>query len=328
MERIAGRISAGSASPRDVRALAAGLEKVPALKDLLADAEAALLRELVTGMEPLREVRERIESCIVPEPPNRLGDGHVIAEGVDPELDDLRLLRKDSRQWIANLEMKERQSTGISSLKIGYNKVFGYYIEISNAHASRVPEGYMRRQTLTNAERFITPELKEYEARILGAQDAIARMEARIFSGLLEFLVPWIVALKKTVSTVACLDVLHSHATLALDRGYGRPEVQDGRSVIIRGGRHPVVEQVLKEGEFVPNDCTFEGERDTIHVITGPNMAGKSTYMRQIASWQSLHRQGPLFRPGRSSWGSWTGSSPGSGHWTTSRRGRAPSWWR
>jgi DNA mismatch repair protein MutS len=283
LERIVGRISAGSASPRDVRSLANGLEKIPSLRALIGSARSGLLQDIFQGMKPLGEVIERIDASIVPDPPARLGDGGVIAAGLDAELDELRLLRTNSRQWIANLEAKERASTGINTLKVGYNKVFGYYIEISHAHASKAPESFMRKQTLTNAERFITPELKEYEAKILGAQDAIARIEARIFAGLLEFLVGWIPDLKTTIGSVARLDVLGSLALLAGERSYRRPEVVPGRLVSIQGGRHPVVEQVLRPGEFVPNDCFFDGERDTIHIITGPNMAGKSTYMRQIA---------------------------------------------
>ena len=283
MERVLGRISTGGASPRDVRSLAVGLEQVPAVKGVLEHARSRLLADVSRKMNPLHEVTERINATVVPDPPNRLGDGGVIASGVDSELDELRLIRRDSRRWMADLEAKLREQTGINSLKVGYNKVFGYYIEISKAHAHKAPEHFMRRQTLMNAERFITPELKEYEAKILGAQDAISRIEARIFSELLDYLVEWTAELKKTIAAVACIDTLSSLAWLALDRGYRRPVVSPGRSVQIRSGRHPVVEQVLKSGEFVPNDCSFDGEKDTIHVITGPNMAGKSTYMRQIA---------------------------------------------
>ncbi len=283
MERIVGRISAGSASPRDVRSLACGLEKVPAIRAIIQEARPELLKSLLHRMKPLGEVVDRITATIVADPPNKIGDGGVIAEGVDAELDELKLLRRDSRQWIADLESREREATGINTLKIGYNRVFGYYIEISNVHARKAPQQYMRKQTLANAERFITPELKEYESKILGAQDAISRIETRIFAGLLEFLVGWIPEMKETITAIASTDVLGSLARLSMDRGYRRPLVRQGREVTVRSGRHPVVEQVLKAGEFVPNDCLFDGEKDTIHVITGPNMAGKSTYMRQIA---------------------------------------------
>lgn len=283
MERIVGRISTGGASPRDVRSLAGGLEQVPAIRGILENAGSKLLAMVFLKMNPLSRVVERIDATLVPDPPNKLGDGGVIASGVDGELDELRDLRRDSRQWVANLEARQREETGINSLKVGYNKVFGYYIEISKAHAHKAPEHFIRRQTLVNAERFITPELKEYEAKILGAQDAIARIETRIFSELLDYLIQWMAELQKTIAAIACIDTVSSLAWLALDRRYRRPVVSSGRSVLIGSGRHPVVEQVLKAGEFVPNDCSFDNEKDTIHVITGPNMAGKSTYMRQIA---------------------------------------------
>lgn len=283
MERIVGRISTGGASPRDVRALSAGLGRVPAMRDILKRSQSELFRSIFDQMDPLKDVAKRVDATLTEDPPSRLGDGGAIAPGVDAELDELKELRRDSRQWIASLEARERQHSGINSLKIGYNKVFGYYIEISKAHAHKAPEHYMRRQTLVNAERFITPELKEYEAKVLGAQDAIARIEARIFSELLDFLLGWTADLKATIASIACADTVSSLAWLALDRGYRRPSMSPGRTVQIRAGRHPVVEQVLKAGEFVPNDCAFDGEKDTIHMITGPNMAGKSTYMRQVA---------------------------------------------
>jgi len=283
MERIIGRISAENASPRDLVALAEGLDRVPRLKDLLAGFEAGLLREVNEGLNPLGEVKDRIASTIVPDPPNRLLDGNVIAPGVDAGLDELRSLRRDSRQWIAALEAQERKNTGISTLKIGYNKVFGYYIEISKAQAQKAPPEYMRRQTLVNAERFITPELKEYESKLLGAQDAIAEIEQKIFSALKAFLLPFIPGLQKTVRAVSILDVLVCLATVARENDYVRPEIHGDRRIEIRAGRHPVIEKVLKPDEFVPNDCSFEPERDTTHIITGPNMAGKSTYMRQVS---------------------------------------------
>ncbi|MEN6447778.1 MAG: DNA mismatch repair protein MutS [Syntrophaceae bacterium] len=283
MERIIGRVSAGSATPRDIVALAGGLAQVPGLKDLLTGSRVAVLGELREALDPLQEVGEKILATVVPEPPHKLSDGNVIAAGVDAELDELRTLRRDSRQWIAALEAQERQATGISSLKIGYNKVFGYYIEITKANAERAPQHYIRKQTLVNAERFITPELKEYEARLLGAQDAIAAIEQRIFDELKRFIVPFIPALQETVRAVSRLDVLACLALVAVENGYVRPRLFNDRRIEIASGRHPVIERVLKSGEFVPNDCTFDPERDTIHIITGPNMAGKSTYMRQVS---------------------------------------------
>lgn len=283
MERIIGRISAENASPRDLVSLAEGLDRVPRLREVLAGFGSGLLAQVSEGLDPLPEVRERISSTIVPDPPNRLTDGNVIAQSVDAELDELRSLRRDSRQWIAALEAQERKNTGISTLKIGYNKVFGYYIEISKVQAQKAPPEYMRRQTLVNAERFITPELKEYESKLLGAQDAIAGIEQRIFNELKAFLLPYIPRLQKTVREISVLDVLACLAEVARENNYVRPEIHGDRRIDIRSGRHPVIEKVLKPGEFVPNDCSFDPERDTTHVITGPNMAGKSTYMRQVS---------------------------------------------
>ncbi len=283
LERIVGRISTGSASPRDIVSLADGLDHVPAMKELLAQCGSALIKKRAEGLNPLDEVRTRIHTTIVPEPPNKLSDGGVIASHVDAELDELRLLKKDSRQWIASLESQERQATGINTLKIGYNKVFGYYIEITKANAEKAPEHYIRKQTLVNAERFITPELKEYEAKLLGAQDAISAIELRIFNAVRQFLLGFIPDLKDTILAVSGLDVIASLAWTALANGYKRPEITTDRGISIRSGRHPVVEKVLKTGEFVPNTCMFDGRHDTVHIITGPNMAGKSTFMRQIA---------------------------------------------
>ncbi|MGO9147452.1 MAG: DNA mismatch repair protein MutS [Desulfomonilia bacterium] len=283
IERIIGRISAGSAGPRDMRALCDGIEQVPRIKGLLDGFEAPLLREVREGLNPSEELKEKIARTLVESPPIRLIDGNVIAQGVDTELDELRALRKDSRQWIASLEAKEREATGINTLKIGYNRVFGYYIELTKINATKAPDYYIRKQTLVNAERYITPELKEYEARLLGVQEAIAAIEQRIFKELREFVLPFIPSLQTTVRSLACLDVLNCLAWVAIRNGYVRPVTSYDRRIEITSGRHPVVEKVLKSGEFVPNDCSFDPERDTIHIITGPNMAGKSTYMRQVA---------------------------------------------
>ncbi len=283
MERIIGRISSGSVSPRDMRALADGLEQVPYIRSLVEVFDTSLLNEIKGGIDPLSELKEKISNTVVEAPPLRLMDGNVVAQGVDAELDELRTLRKDSRQWIASLETKERSATGISTLKISYNRVFGYYIETTKANMAKVPDYYIRKQTLVNTERYITPELKEYEARLLGAQEAIASIEQRIFRELREYVLPFIVPLQITVHSLACLDVLSCLAWVARQNGYVRPEVVNDRRIEIVSGRHPVVEMVLKAGEFVSNECLFDPERDTIHIITGPNMAGKSTYMRQVA---------------------------------------------
>lgn len=281
LERILGRISSDRATPRDMIALAQGLEQVPEIKGLLAGLTSRMLAEL--SLDPLIPVAQRIRETLVPDPPHRLGEGNVIANGVNTELDELRNIRRDSRKWIAENEASERKNTGINSLKIGYNKVFGYYIEVTKTHAARVPERYIRKQTLVNAERYITPELKEYEAKLLGAQDAIFEIEARIFRELRAHVVSYTVDLKRTTDALITLDVLAALAWVALQNDYTRPQMMKDRGIEIRGGRHPVVEKVLKPGEFVPNDCRFDPEADTLHIVTGPNMAGKSTYMRQIA---------------------------------------------
>lgn len=281
LERILGRIVSDRAAPRDLFSLAQGLEQVPLLTSLLKGFENRLIQNL--ELDPLEHIRTRIMKTLVDDPPIRLGEAPAIRSGVDEELDELREIRKDSRKWMASHEAQQKSITGISTLKIGYNRVFGYYIEVTRANADKVPQSYIRKQTLVNAERFITPELKEYEVRLLNAQDLIAKIEARIFSELKEFTSSNKEGLKKTINGITVLDAISSLAQTALENNYSRPLIERGRTIEIRAGRHPVVEKVLKAGEFVPNDCRFDHETDTIHIITGPNMAGKSTYMRQIA---------------------------------------------
>jgi len=283
LERIIGRVATLKASPRDVVALAEGLEQVPFVKQTLTGLGAGLLAELDAGLSGLPEMVGRIRATVVDEPPLKLADCGVIRPGVDAELDELRSLRRDSRQWIADLEAKEKQTTGLNTLKIGYNRVFGYYIEISKAAAASAPENYIRKQTLANAERFITPELKEYEAKLLGAEGAIEAIEKRIFNDLREALLAAVPDLQATAAALSALDALGSLAYLARQNGYRRPVLKSDRSLAIVNGRHPVVEQVLAAGQFVPNSCHFDAEHDNLHVITGPNMAGKSTFMRQAA---------------------------------------------
>lgn len=283
MERIIGRISADRASPRDVLALSEGLDVVPRIREMIANMKSHVLRDLWANLDPMDEVSMRIKATIVPDPPHRVADGDVIADGVDGQLDELRAIKRDSRKWIASLEAQERASTGINSLKISYNKVFGYYIEVTKANLSRIPDTYIRKQTLSNAERFITPELKDYEARLLGAQDAIKNIEAKIFSELTDYITSHISELQQRINCLAIIDAMQSLAWISIHNNYTRPEVYIGRGMEIRAGRHPVVERVLKDGEFIPNDGVFDGKRDTVHLVTGPNMAGKSTFMRQIA---------------------------------------------
>jgi len=281
LERILGRIIAERAGPRDLVALGQGLEQVPPLKALCRTLQAELLKGL--RLDPLESVSGRIRATLVPDPPHKISEGGFILDGVDAELDEFRSIHKDSRTFMARLEASERQATGISTLRISYNRVFGYYIEVTKAHAAKVPEHYIRKQTLVGAERFITPELKEYEAKLLGAQEAIAAIEARLFKQLRDDIMKASSSIKATVEDLIVLDSLAALAWMALQNDYVRPQVNLGRGIEIKGGRHPVVEKVLKPGQFVPNDCRFEPDTDSVHIITGPNMAGKSTYMRQIA---------------------------------------------
>lgn len=297
LERILGRVIAERAGPRDLVALGQGLEQVPPLQALCRTLRAPMLVSL--RLDPLEAVTERIRATLVPDPPLKIGEGGFILDGVDTELDEFRSIRKDSRAYMARLEASERQATGISTLRISYNRVFGYYIEVTKAHAAKVPEHYIRKQTLVGAERFITPELKEYEAKLLGAQEAIAAIEARLFKALREEIVAAADSIKDTVEDLIVLDVLAALAWLALQNGYARPLVDGGRGIEIKGGRHPVVEKVLKPGQFVPNDCRFEPDTDSVHIITGPNMAGKSTYMRQIALVLILAQMGSFVPAGQ-----------------------------
>jgi len=281
LERILGRVIADRAGPRDVVALGQGLEQVPRIRELCRTFQAPLLRGL--RLDPLEAISERIRATLVPDPPNKISEGGFVLDGVDAELDEFRSIRKDSRAFMARLEASEREATGIPTLRITYNRVFGYSIEVTKAHAAKVPERYIRKQTLAGAERFITPELKEYEAKLFGAQDAIAAIEARLFKRLREEIIAAAASIKDTVEDLIVLDAIAALAWLALQNEYTRPQVDAGRGIEIKGGRHPVVEKVLRPGEFVPNDCRFEPGSDSVHIITGPNMAGKSTYMRQIA---------------------------------------------
>ncbi|HPC47665.1 MAG TPA: DNA mismatch repair protein MutS, partial [Deltaproteobacteria bacterium] len=233
MERITGRIAAASAGPRDMRALADGLSRVPHVVTLLEGVRSDLLKTTAGGIDAMEELTDRIRRTLVEAPPPRLGDAPCVADGVDGELDELRAMRRDSRQWISSMEARERELSGIANLKIGYNKVFGYYIEISKAQAARAPAHFIRKQTLVNAERFITPELKEYEARLLNAEAAIASIERRIVGELRDAILPHVEAVQKTVRMLARLDVLAALAVAAGKYGYTRPTVTDDRRIEI-----------------------------------------------------------------------------------------------
>jgi DNA mismatch repair protein MutS len=288
LERLTSRITLGLASPRELVALRRSLVQLPVLKNFLTPPPAGgseLLRHLHQEIDELTDVRERLERAIADEPPALATDPGMIRSGYHGELDELRNLSQHSKQIIAAMEERERKRTGIASLKIRFNQIFGYYIEISKPNLSLAPADYERKQTLVNAERFTSTELKEYERKILAADERILEIERQLFVEVRSFVAAKAVRLRRTAAAVAQLDVLTAFAKLGADRGYGRPEFNSAGELLIIGGRHPVIEELLRQkGErFVPNDLCFEPGRQQLLLITGPNMGGKSTYLRQSA---------------------------------------------
>lgn len=283
LERIISRIGSGSASPRDVRTLESSLQQVPPIKALVAEHSSSLLSALEQELEPQNELVDYIDSALEEELPPTLKDGGVIKSGYHSELDDLRAASRKGKEWLAEYQQQERERTDIKNLKIRYNKVFGYYIEISKANIARAPEDYTRKQTLVNAERFITPELKEYENRILGAQERAVALEQELFAEVRAACVERTAEVQKTAAAVAQLDVLANFADRALHLRYSRPTMNSGERLRIEDGRHPVIEQISGSEPFVPNDTLMDQGASQLLIITGPNMAGKSTYIRQVA---------------------------------------------
>jgi len=305
LERLLSRVTLETANPRDVLALAASLAKIPAVKAAVERLPAERLNTLHAALDELGDLRERIEKTIVPEPPLSFADGGVIASGVDHELDELRELSRNSKQVLAQIEQRERGRTGIGSLKVKFNSIFGYYIEVSKANLHLVPQDYDRKQTLVGAERFTTPELKEYEAKILDAQEKIVEIERRLFTGLRTTIAAEAKRIRQTALALAEVDVLASLAHIAALRNYCRPqfvESADAGDLEIIEGRHPVIElQEMAGGteRFVPNDLYLNSTTHTIMLLTGPNMGGKSTYLRQAALIVILAQMGS-FVPARS----------------------------
>jgi DNA mismatch repair protein MutS len=283
LERLAARVGAGAASPRDLVRLRQALTRTEAAQGRLGSVRAALLRSLRDELVPLPEIRERIVAALVDVPPLSARQGDLIRSGYSAEVDQLRALRHDGKSWIAALEARERARTGIASLKVRYNKVFGYHIEVTNANLKLVPNDYTRKQTIAGGERFVTPELKEYESKVLGAEERLCALEAELFAGLVEDVSRHLLAIGSTAGALAQLDALRSLAEVAVDGRYARPMLDHSGTLEIREGRHPVVERTLPPGRFVPNDTDLDPERAQIVVLTGPNMAGKSTYLRQNA---------------------------------------------
>ena len=281
LERIIGRAVAGSVAPRELLALKSGLEAIPALREQI-DALGPAMQWLRGELVPAPEVVALIEAAIEPEPSGGVGDGNVIRQGFSAEIDELKNASVNARQYIAGLEQKERERTGVRSLKVGYNQVFGYYIEVSKSQTGSLPDDYIRRQTLTNAERYIIPELKEYESLALNARERLAEAEEEVYRRVCAQVAESAAVIARSSSAIAQADVFAGLAQAAVDNGYVRPVVDDGPLIRVRDGRHPVVERVLPTGKYVPNDVELSREARVL-VITGPNMAGKSTYIRQVA---------------------------------------------
>src|SRR5215813_10424461 len=288
LERLTSRIALGQAGPRELLALRKSLATIPTLKNFVTPAPAGgseLLRRLHDEIDELGDIREQLERAIADEPPALATDPGMIRPGFHAELDELRNLSQHSKQIIAAMEERERKRTGIASLKIRFNQVFGYYIEISKPNLHLAPADYERKQTLVNAERFTSPELKEYERKILAADERIVEIERQLFVDIRSSVAAQAARLRRTAAAVAQLDVLANFAKLAADRGYVRPEFNDSGELLLVAARHPVIEELLRQkGErFVPNDLCFEPHRQQLLLITGPNMGGKSTYLRQAA---------------------------------------------
>jgi DNA mismatch repair protein MutS len=286
LERLLSRVTLETATPRDVLALAASLDKLPSVRSALKSVETERLKSLYDSIDELRDLQEKIDKTIVPEPPLSFSDGGVIRTGINQELDELRDLSRNSKQFLAQIEQRERQRTGIGSLKVKFNSIFGYYLEITKSNLHLVPADYERKQTLVNAERFATPELKEYESKILDAQEKIVEIERRIFVELRSAIAGEARRVRQTALALAEVDVLGSMAHVAALRGYCRPKFDDSSDLEVLEGRHPVIEQqemTTGSNRFVPNDLYLNSTTHTVLVLTGPNMGGKSTYLRQSA---------------------------------------------
>jgi DNA mismatch repair protein MutS len=283
LERLSGRVALRAVNPRDLVALKASLLAIPEIKSMMPDFTAPKLVAIRSQLREMTEVIDLISRTIVDDPPQSIQDGGFIAKGCDEELDKLRSISRDGKKWIAALEATERKKTGINSLKIGFNNIFGYYIEVTKANSAAVPDSYVRKQTLVNAERYINQELKEFEQTVLNAEEKIREREHTLFISLRENLNQYITGIQKNSFLIADLDALAALAEVAEKYHYSCPEIDDEDIIDIRDGRHPVVEAALKKEGFVPNDCLLNLQSHRLLIITGPNMAGKSTYIRQVA---------------------------------------------
>jgi DNA mismatch repair protein MutS len=299
LERITTRIVTGSVNARELLGLARGLRTLPVIKQLLSDAKSPLLSKLEAAIDPLSDCADLIEQTIVDEPPLTVREGGIIRPGANAEADRLRAIMNGGSDMILAIEASEREKTGIRTLKVSYNRVFGYYIEVSKSFMDQVPGHYIRKQTLANCERYITQELKELEDQVLGAKDRLTALEYQLFTQLREHLAQQAGRIQQTAAAVAAVDCLCSLATVASQRSYCRPQITMGNELSITDGRHPVVEVMLRDTLFVPNDTRLGSADNQVSIITGPNMAGKSTYMRQVALIVLMAQMGS-FVPARS----------------------------
>lgn len=283
IERLVGKISYGNANARDLISLKNSVKQLPELKKIMLNTESTLLKELYNELDILEDIYNIIDVAIVEEPPISVKEGGIIKKGYNEEIDKLKIATTDGKNWLIQLEASEREKTGIKGLKVGFNKVFGYYIEVTKSNISLVPDRYIRKQTLTNGERYVTEELKKLENELLGAEEKVVNLEYNAFCEIREIIEKQLLRIQRTADIVATLDVLNSFAIVAEDMNYCMPVVDNSGIIDIKGGRHPVIEKILPSGEFVDNDTYLDKEDNRFSIITGPNMAGKSTYMRQVA---------------------------------------------
>ncbi len=283
LERLMGRVSSGLANPRDLIALKTSVEMLGPIRTVLAVFDGELLNRLHNEIDPLDDIHELIEKAIIDEPPVMVHDGNIIKSGYNEEIDKLRDAKTEGKTWLAQLEARERERTGIKALRVRYNKVFGYCIEITNAFKNMAPDDYIRKQTLTNCERYTTDELNKLEDIILGAEDRLFSLEYEIFTQVRDTIAAEVSRILTTARALAQVDVLTSLAQVAYANNYVRPKINDKGVIVIKDGRHPVVEKMLPSGQFIANDTLLDDNKNRFAIITGPNMAGKSTYMRQVA---------------------------------------------
>ena len=283
LERLIGRISYQTANPRDLIAFKTSLGMLPPIKTLLSELKSPLMQEISEELDTLTDLYDLVEKSIQEEPPISIREGNMIRDGYNEDVDRYRTAKTEGKSWLAEIETKERERTGIKNMKIKFNKVFGYYLEVTNSYKDLVPEDYIRKQTLTNAERYITPELKELEETILGAEEKLTALEYELFSQVRDHIASQVLRIQKTAKAVAKLDVYTALSYVAEKNNYVRPKINAKGVIDIKGGRHPVVEQMISNHMFISNDTYLDNQSNRISIITGPNMAGKSTYMRQTA---------------------------------------------